>query len=145
MKTPITHPEPVELKSEGLSVGKFEEMVQEPVLAEELSTFVMYGTTAGTSQSVKVRFYSLDVSKPNTMAMGYAESATISLGSVPEGIANDLVTNEFERAVLSTRFCGIEFTSNYINRVSVNEEVDGKASLVLDVGSPRIFNSKKTK
>ena len=145
MKTPIIHPEPVELKSEGLSVGKFDEMVEEPILSEELCTFIVYGSTAGTSQSAKVRFYSVDVSKPNTIGMSYAESATISLGSVPEAMAADLVSNEFERAVLSTRFCGIEFFVNYVNRVSINEEMDGKASIVLDVGSPRIFNSKKTK
>lgn len=133
------HSEPVEMTSEGLSTGKFDSMVDEkfsPV--EEMSELTVVGATAGTSQIVKVRLYSIDISRPD---IDYAPTATLSIGNVPHGITGDFATNSFEKATLKTKFGSVTFLKGFINRCAINEEDGGKYSLVLDVADPTIAKS----
>jgi hypothetical protein len=137
----LLNAEPVELASQSLSDTQFSNMVDEP-LVENTCQFLIYGGSDGESFAANVELHSMDISKPS---VHFADSTTISLGSVPQFFLPGLITTEFSSAKLVTSYLTVEIHSSTINRVSYTEEPGGMCSIILDVSNPSFSKSKLAK
>ncbi len=107
-----------------------------PIALEDLlHEFSVINESAGESSSVRVRLYSIDLTKPQ---VHFATKCTISLGQVPKRVVSDILTGHFQSLVLKTDVCTITMHAATVEHVSCSEEDSKTCSLILDVSHPNI-------
>ena len=128
---------PVEMISEGFSTSNsYGDEKDLPLISEEsLHELVVFNDSVGESSAVKVRLYSVDLTKPQ---VHFAAKCTISLGQVPKRVISDIMTGHFESLVLKTDVCTITMYSASVEHFSYSEEDSKTCSLILDVSHPNI-------
>lgn len=123
--------------SEGFSAGtSYGDENDLPIVMDELfHELSVINESAGESSVVKVRLYSIDLTKPQ---IHFATKCTISLGQVPKRVISDILTGHFQSLVLKTDVCVVTMHSTTVEHVSYSEESSKTCSLILDVSHPNI-------
>lgn len=134
---------PVEMMSEDLKTSTgIPEDLPDPV-QDSLRTLIVQTDSDGTSFSCKVRFYSINCTKPAIyQSESITEKATLSLGNVPARAVSAIFLGTYESLIVNLGFANLNITWDNMNDVSCSEDERDSYSVVLDIKNAYFTKSK---